>query len=513
MSVLSSKKLSSKKELLHSMPQGTVALFFIQVVSTLSFSVLYSTLVLYMKGKLGLPVITANSIMGVFIAFNFGLHLLGGFWGGRLLSNRSLFCVGMIAQVIGCILLAVGDLTFLYYGLAAFLTGSGLNVTCVNCMLTQRFAPEDTRRETAFLWNYAGMNVGFFVGFSLSGIFQLTQNYQQLFLLSSLGNLIALIICLSCWQQLADIGTSYSRKEKSSQKKSTYWGVGLILLLPFVLSKILQYADWANKLVIVTGLAMLFLILFIARQQPTKEAKNKIIAFAVLMIFGTVFWMLYQIGPMGLTVFIDHNVQREYADWIIPPQWFQNINTLTIVIGGPLLGLLFHRMRKNGMQINIPSQFAMALLFIGIAFVILPIGIACANSEGMVNPGWIVISYTLQSIGELLISPIGFAMIGFLAPSSLQGVMMGMWMLNTGVGATLSSYSSNLMISGQENISPIITNAGYSHVFLMLGLFAIGSSLALFVLVPKLRILIQEKKLNTITESHLTVTERVALCE
>ena len=505
--------LSSKKEVWYSMPQGTVALFFIQVVSTLSFSVLYSTLVLYMKGKLNLPVSTANSIMGVFIAFNFALHLVGGFWGGRLLSNRSLFCVGMIAQVIGCILLSIGDLTFLYYGLAAFLTGSGLNVTCLNCMLTQRFAPEDTRRETAFLWNYAGMNIGFFIGFSLSGIFQLTQNYQRLFLLSSLGNLIALIICLYCWQELTDRDTTYSRKDKSSQKKATFWGIALICILPFLLSQMLQYAEWANKLVLVTGLAMLFLILFIAHQQPTKVAKDKIVAFAVLMIFGTVFWMLYQIGPMGLTVFIDNNVQREFANLVIPPQWFQNINTIAIVFGGPLLGYIFNRMRRSGIEINIPSQFSMALLFIGMAFVLLPIGITYANSEGMVNPGWIVASYILQSIGELLISPIGYAMIGYLAPTSLQGVMMGMWMLNTGVGATLSSYSSNLMITGHTSSSPLLTNSSYSHVFLMLGLFALGSSFALFVLVPKLRALIKEKKQYTNNESNLAVTERVALCE
>lgn len=202
------------------MPEGIVALFFIQIVSTLSFSVLYSTLVLYMKGKLGLHANLANSIMGVFIAFNFALHLLGGFWGGRLLSNRSLFCIGMLAQVVGCFLLSISSVTFLYYGLAAFLTGSGLNVTCVNCMLTQRFSPTDTRREAAFLWTYAGMNIGFFIGFSLSGFFQITQNYERLFLLSSLGNLIALLICLYCWQQLADKDTIYSKKDKSTQKQA-----------------------------------------------------------------------------------------------------------------------------------------------------------------------------------------------------------------------------------------------------------------------------------------------------
>ncbi|WP_298624025.1 peptide MFS transporter [uncultured Legionella sp.] len=505
--------LSRKRGLWINIPEGTMALFSIQVVSTLSFSVLYSTLVLYMKGKLGLQVSTANSIMGVFIAFNYGLHLLGGFWGGRLLSNRTLFCIGMLAQVLGCVLLSLGGEIYLYYGLAAFLTGSGLNVTCVNCMLTQRFAPDDSRRETAFLWSYAGMNIGFFIGFSLSGIFQISQNYQRLFLLSSLGNLVALLICLYCWHQLADKGTAYSMKNKMQQRKATILGVFLIMLLPFALSQILHYADWANKLVLVTGILMLALIIYIAYQQPTKEAKDKILAFAVLMVVGTIFWMLYQIGPMGLTVFIDHNVQREYADWIIPPQWFQNINTIAIVIGGPVLGFVFNRMRANGRQVNIPTQFALALLFIGLAFAILPIGIAYANANGMVNPGWIVLCFVLQSIGELLISPIGYAMIGYLAPTSLQGIMMGMWMLNTGVGGTLSSYSSNLMLVGQESASPLVSNVGYSHVFLSLGLFAIVASFILFMIVPTLRNLIQEDKSGEVQDLSLAVTKREVLFE
>lgn len=505
--------LGSKRDLLGTMPEGTVALFFIQIVSTLSFSVLYSTLVLYMRGKLGLEVSTANSIMGVFIAFNFALHLLGGFWGGRLLSNRALFCVGMVAQVIGCALLSVSDTNFLYYGLAAFLTGSGLNVTCVNCMLTQRFAPQDTRRETAFLWNYAGMNIGFFIGFTMSGFFQISQNYQRLFLLSSLGNLISLMICLYFWQQLADRDTIYSRKDKNMKQKSTLLGLSFVLILPFLLTHMVQYADWANKLVLITGVAMLFLTLYLAGQQPSKEARDKILAFSVLMVVGVVFWMLYQIGPMGLTLFIDHNVQRNFGSLIIPPQWFQNINTIAIVVGGPLIGILFNRMRKNGVQINIPAQFATALLLIGISFAILPLGILYASSDGLVNPTWILVSYILQSVGELLISPIGYAMIGALAPTSLQGVMMGMWMLNTGVGATLSSYSSNIMISGTDNMSALSTNSGYGSVFLILGLFAIGSSVVLFLLVPKLRSLIEMKESNQKNKSKSDVKKRVAVFE
>lgn len=56
----------------------------------------------------------------------------------------------------------------------------------------------------------------------------------------------------------------------------------------------------ANKLVIVTGIIMLILILILAQQQSTKEARDKIYGFAVLMLVGTVFWMLYQIGYNGV---------------------------------------------------------------------------------------------------------------------------------------------------------------------------------------------------------------------
>ncbi|KTD23111.1 peptide transport protein, POT family [Legionella lansingensis] len=488
--------VDSKKAVWNELPQGIVALFFIQIFSTLSFSVLYSTLVLYMTKQLAISPSLANSIIGIFVASNFALHLLGGYCGGRFLSNRALFCFGMLAQIIGCVLLALENTNYLYYGLGFFLTGCGLNVTCINCMLTQRFTPKDNRRETAFLWNYAGMNIGFFIGFTLSGYFQLSQNYSRLFLLSSLGNLIAMFICLYFWHSLEDRKTTYSALSPSHKRWASLGGVTMVLVLPFFLSSLIHFADWANKLIIVTGVVVLAIAVCLALQQPSRDAREKMLAFVVLMLVSTVFWMLYQIGPMGLTHFIENNVQRHWSILTIPPQWFQNINTLCIVIGGPSLSFLLNHMRSRGIQVNIPTQFAFALLFIGLAFAILPIGIGNANAAGLVAPGWVVLCFILQSIGELLISPIGYAMVGALVPGSLQGIMMGMWMLATGVGATLSSYSSNWMTAGKESSLPLVTNSGYSSVFLDLGLFAIAASVLLFLLAPRLRSWINNKQSN-----------------
>src|SRR5580765_5955098 len=187
--------------------EGTAALFFIQIFSTLGFAVLYSTLVLYATKHLNLAVREATALMGVFGAFNYGLHLFGGYLGGRFLSNRKLFVGSMALQVIGCGCIAFGTLPLFYVGLALFLTGSGFNVTCINMMLTQRFTPDDTRREGAFLWNYAGMNVGFFIGFTVAGFFGGKQDYSSLFIFATLGNAVAIALCWFYWKALCDRNT------------------------------------------------------------------------------------------------------------------------------------------------------------------------------------------------------------------------------------------------------------------------------------------------------------------
>src|SRR5438046_8118036 len=119
--------MKSLKRLFSAAPEGTAALFFIQIFATLGFAVLYSTLVLYATKHLHLGVKAATTLMGVFGAFNYGLHLFGGYLGGRFLSNRKLFVGGMALQVFGCACIATATLALLHGGRALFLTARGLS--------------------------------------------------------------------------------------------------------------------------------------------------------------------------------------------------------------------------------------------------------------------------------------------------------------------------------------------------------------------------------------------------
>jgi POT family proton-dependent oligopeptide transporter len=485
--------LSLLKDRLRNIPEGAGVLFFVQMFATLGFAVLYSTLVLYTTQHLHFSVHAAATIMGVFGAFNYGLHLFGGYLGGRFLSNRNLFVGGMVLQVFGCALIALGTTAALYWGLALFLTGSGLNVTCLNMMLTQRFAPEDSRREAAFLWNYAGMNVGFFIGFAVAGHYQLTQSYTSLFLFATVGNILAIVLTVFYWKVLKDRDTPLLEAAPRDYRLRFAAGMAILLGLVPVVWIMLQHPGPTGTLLKGVSAMVAGGLVYITIRHRDRRERNNMWAYLILTLGSLVFWSLYQMAPNGLQLFAVNNVDLHVWGMEIAPQWVQNINTVVIVVGGPLMAALFGRLRARGWTIDIPKQFAISLLLMGLGFLALPFGISLAADTGMVAFVWLFVSYVLQSIGELLISPVGYAMIGKLAPRRYQGVMMGSWMLVTGL-ASLFAGDFSSMIPEPAGSTALATNPGYASLFARLGWGSFGVGVALVLLIPLLRRLIRDRE-------------------
>jgi len=476
----------------HPIPEGAGVLFFVQTFATLGFAVLQSTLVLYATKHLGFSDPLAASLMGVFGAFNYGLHLFGGYLGGRFLSNRNLFVGGMALQVVGCACIAGGTASLMYWGLAFFLTGSGLNVTCLNMMLTQRFAPDDDRREGAFLWNYAGMNIGFFIGFTVAGHFQLTQDYSSLFIFATLGNFSAIAIAFAFWRVLRDINTPLLGASTAEFRRRFAIGVVILVGLVPVVWGLLQIPDWTEKIVKAICAVVFLALLYLTVRHPVRIERRRMTAYLILTVASLVFWSLYQMAPNGLNLFYDRNVDPVVFGVTVAPQWVQNTNTFTIFIGGPVLAWVFARLRERGWTIDVPRQFTASLVLMGAGYLVLPLGISMADpASGRSAFVWFFLSYLLQAVGELLISPVGYAMIGRLAPRQYQGVMMGAWMLVTGLASLFAGDLSGLIPQAKGN-DPLATNPFYASLFGHLGWGSIAVGAVLLLLIPFLRGLIRE---------------------
>ena len=60
----------------------------------------------------------------------------------------------------------------------------------------------------------------------------------------------------------------------------------------------------------------------------------------------------------------------------------------------------------------------------------------------MVLPTWLVATYLLHTIGELLLSPVGLSYMSKLAPPRFAGQVMGLWFLSLALGGNLAGQLS-----------------------------------------------------------------------
>src|SRR5256886_15686222 len=201
-------------------------------------------------------------------------------------------------------------------------------------------------------------------------------------------------------------------------------------------------------------------------------------AYLILTIGSLMFWSLYQMAPNGLMLFAVNNVDLMIGPVKIQPQWIQNINTVCIVLGGPVFAALFTRMRGRGLRIDIPQQFAASLLLMALAFFLLTLGIKLAGTDGKSAFIWLFLNYVLQSIGELLIMPVGYAMIGKLAPKQYQGIMMGSWMLVTGLASLFAGDFSG-MIPEPTGTTAVATKHGSAKLLAGLGAASLAVGIGL----------------------------------
>lgn len=475
------------------MPQGVTALYFIQAFSTFSYAVLYSSLPLYITKQLHMSHALSNTVVGLFLAFNYILQLVGGFIGGRFLSNRLLFFITLIIQSLGILFLALTETSFLYIGLSLFLVGCGLNTTCYNNILTQRFMPDDSRRENAFFLSYAAMNIGFCAGYIASGFFDFSNQYQSLFYACLMTNSITLFLLTKSWSYLKDYNTPLIHHKNHSLLKQCF-GLFLTLLLFPIMLLCFHSASFSNVLVIGLGILMFFVVITLGMQQKNRSDRQRINAYLILALSTLLFWMIFLTGPMGITLFIKNNVDKKIFGIELATQWVKNINPLAIIIGAPIMVALINRLKLKGYTLAVTTQFMTAFLFLALSFIFLSCGIMFSNDQGYSSLAWVIGYIIMQGLAELLIAPVGYAMIGRLAPPHLQGILMGSWMLVTGIASSLSQYFSNAMVQ-TESINPLITNTDFLHVFKQLSIWAMLGFLFLYFVSKRMNQMITNEEL------------------
>ncbi|GAA0737228.1 peptide MFS transporter [Sphingomonas japonica] len=498
-------------------PRGLFILFFAEMWERFSYYGMRALLIFYLTKHWLFSDGDASVIYGAYTALVYITPVLGGYLADKYLGQRKAVLFGGIILTIGHGLMAFegtggqGDPTIniFWLALAFIIVGSGFLKGNISTIVGQLYPRTDVRRDGAYTIFYMGINLGSLLGVAIAGYLGENIGWSYGFGAAGVGMLLGLIVFVIGKPLL--LGKAEPRDPALLKKPVAgiplewlLYGIGIASI--GVIWVLIQYQSVVGTLLLVSGLALLGYILYIAATQLPKDARDRIFVIIFLLMLQPVFWGLFEQAGAGISLFTDRHVDREFLGWTIPTTWFQSVNAAFILLLGPVFATLWTKMGRRGIEPSTPAKFGYAIVFVGLGFLLLVWGAQAFGVENATPFYLIILLYLLHTMGELCLSPVGLSAMNRLAPSHMAGLIMGAWFFATAGGNFIAGQISKA--TGAENATEgESAKQLFLDIWTNVGWIAVGVGVAVLVVAPFVKRLMH---LDTLTDDpdHAMAGER-----
>ncbi|MEU5280857.1 oligopeptide:H+ symporter [Streptomyces asoensis] len=425
-------------------PRGLATLFMTEMWERFSYYGMRALLPLYLvaPGGLHLSAATATAIYSVYVSLVYLLAMPGGWFGDRVWGPRRTVAVAGAVIMLGHLTLALPSSGTFYAGLGLVAIGSGLLKANISTMVGHLYeGRDDARRDGGFTVFYMGINLGAFAAPLVIGTIGENVSWHLGFALAALGMALGLAQFLLGSRHLADrssvVPKPLSAQEKSSTlRKAAIWAVVALVFYAIVGFSGHYTLNWL--LVPLTLLGVIIPVLVLTRIKRDKELdrteQSSMSAYIWFFVAAAVFWMIYDQGGSTLSIFADSSAENTVFGWEFPVSWYQSVNPVLIMALAPVFAWVWLALNRRGKEPSTVVKFASGLILVGASFFLFLAPLSIAEGGHKAAAMWLVAIYFVQTVGELLLSPVGLSVTTKMAPAKYASQMMGVWFLAVTAG-------------------------------------------------------------------------------
>jgi POT family proton-dependent oligopeptide transporter len=381
-------------------PRGLTVLFFTEMWERFGFYTLMAIFVLYMDKEFGWDDELKADHYGIFLGLVYMFPILGGWMGDRILGRRQTVLTGAICMAIGYVGLTLSSLDRLpmfYGGLFLIAFGTGILKANMSVLLGNLYKPGDHLKDAGFNIYYMGVNLGAAIApLAATAISILYGSYRLSFAAAGVGMLISITIFVLGRHTLATADLRHSEPASNPDNPSP--------------------------------------------AGSPREDRQRIATLIILFAIVIFFWIAFYQNGFALTLFAQRaTVQSE----LLRPETYQFFNPFFILLLTPLMLSLFARLRARGKEPSSATKIFWGMFLSGFSMIVMVFAsLAGGNMDrNIMSPLWLIASYLVVTLAEILVSPMGQSFVSKVAPRKVQGLMMGLWFGATAVG----SYGSGLL--------------------------------------------------------------------
>jgi proton-dependent oligopeptide transporter, POT family len=463
-------------------PRGLYVLFGTEMWERFSFYTVNAMLALYLRDAVqGFSYTSAGSasVVSWYNGFVYFTPLFGGMLADRILGYRKAILIGGVFFMIGHALLAVpNSKMIMFVALGALVVGNGLFKPNVSSMVGNLYAEGSHLKDKAYLIFYMGINVGAATAPIVAKFIQPRWGFHPAFFMGAIGMLLSIIIF--------SLNQKHVRHADRVREQADQKAVAVTEDLPPVneQARIMDAVpEWKRimALIVIFTIVIVFWMVFHQNSisltfwaadhtEWTFIQGGGILSNAINPI-----WIILLSLPLA-----------GFWGWL-DKRGMEPSTPVKMMIGMLLTGLsftiLFFAANSGGftkpafraVQVN-GNEALLAIApearqHLGITTPALsitpkgaekPVEVWKATTTGALKEGdfarlesntngvlqvaptrkvslwWLVMAYGVLSLGELMLSPMGLALVSKVAPVRMRGMMMGGWFAATAIGNKLT---------------------------------------------------------------------------
>jgi POT family proton-dependent oligopeptide transporter len=348
-------------------------------------------LVLYLQQAHGLRADTAVLLFGLLQALSYLGGLPGGQLADRWLGQRLATLLGTVLLTLGYGTLALDRPALLWPALALLVAGHGLFKPGLNALAGSLYSEDDPRRDSGFLLLHFIFNAGATVAPTVAEWARARWGWVAIFQVATLGMLVSTV----CAAAAAIVLRPVHRAR------------GTEAALP-------------------------------ARQRERERVRACWLVCGV----GVVFWLAAVQASTSLTLFAEQHTELGLVvlgrSLTVAPGHFMSLHSLLVLVLTPPLGWLLSTLRRRGEEVTTPAKMGWGFAVTGASFALMAWAGLHGGDTSRVGLSWLSGCYVLLTVGELLLAPMGLALVTRLAPPQKTSRMVAIWFAATAAGNGLA---------------------------------------------------------------------------
>ena len=473
-----------------SQTRSFTTVFLVEMWERFGYYGMGALLLLYMVERLGFGDARANLTWGAFTALVYAAPSIGGWIGDKILGSRRTMLIGAVVLSFGYGMLAMPneDLSFLYASLGVIVVGNGLFKANSANLVRRIYEGDDARIDSAFTIYYMAVNIGSTISILATPWIKDRWGWRAAFAVCCAGMVLGVLNFLLRYRSLSSVGSAPDTKPIVWRRLGAV-AAGAVAV-GAATTYVLGHKALAVTCVDIGGVAILALFGYMIAKCNRSERAG-LIAALILVLQSILFFIFYQQQMTSLTLFALRNVDPAFTlfgthlfSWSAAQ--FQALNPIWIMLLSPVLASTYMRLAKGRGDIGIAAKFAIGYVAVAIGFVVYALSGRYAV-DGRVSSWFMVWGYGLNSLGELLVSGLGLAMIARYIPARMSGFMMGAYFLATGISQYLGSVVANFAQVPSNDLPAAQSLPLYTKLFAELGWLAAAGAVMSLLLLPLMR--------------------------